>query len=805
MRKPGKRSRETVGPTASKYGHFSPDGRQYVVTDPNTPRPWVNYLTNGDYCALCSHVGGGYSFYKDHRFNSVLARGEHQRTEDLPGRFVYIKDEDSGEVWTANAHPVGKFTTFQARHGAGYTMIDSSYSGIGSTLRFFVPQGIDAEMWTIELVNRGRKDRRLSVYSMAELALGNVSLYQHEPFYQGLFHEARLEDNLLVATHKFHFTEAWSEICTPWSLRVIMTATKAPQRMLMDRAAFFGGLRDYRNPVALEDKFLPKGATVPRDLVAVNQWRVKLAPGKAWQTHLSIAVQPNEDSRANTAQIASLRKAETYERAWERTQAFWSELFESVHVETPEPNINVMMNTWNKIQLMTNFYFGRAPSYYHKSQYPGMRDCCQDAYGVLAMRPELAGANLRRIAQFFFSDGQACGGCNRLGLKEKTSIKVDLPLWFVLAVADYVRETGDFGILDESYPLMDGGESTVYAKMLAGVDRMIDLRGPHGLPLIGKGDWNDPANRIGAEGKGESVWLAEFVYLVIAVLEPFMQHKGDTKKLQGYRKRAEELRRIVNESCWDGEWFVRAFRDDGRPLGVRGQKEGYIWINSQTWAVIGNIANTDRLNACIDAVEKHMGTEFGLTNLAPAYTQYDISIGRITCFRAGWKENGAVFSHASSFNVVARAMLGRGKDAVDLYRRILPMTKDSDQYLIEPYVYSQFCAGPAAGHEMGQGGYHWLSGTAAWMFRAMTDYIIGVRPELSGLRVRPAVDPSWKRFTLRRRFRGSTYEFEFENPDGVQTGVRQILLDGEPIEGDLLPVPTKRVHKVTVRMGKPNS
>jgi cellobiose phosphorylase len=337
--------------------------------------------------------------------------------------------------------------------------------------------------------------------------------------------------------------------------------------------------------------------------------------------------------------------------------------------------------------------------------------------------------------------------------------------------------------------------------MCIGIERMINLRGPHGLPLIGRGDWNDPANAIGAKGKGESVWLAQFVYLVISEIAPFMEHKKDVKRLAGYQKRAEELKKIINDSCWDGEWFVRSFRDDGRPVGVKGQKEGFIWINSQTWAVIGQCADADRLNSCMDAVEKHMGTPYGLMNLAPAYGKFDPSIGRITAFRAGWKENGAIFSHASSFTIVARAMLGRGKDAMDLYRRILPMGKDPDQYLMEPYVYSQFCAGPAAGHEMGQGAYHWLTGTAAWMFRAMTDYIIGVRAELNGLRIRPAVDPAWKRFSLRRRFRGCDYRFEFHNPDGVEVGVRQILLDGKPIAGDFLPLPTRRMHHVVVRMG----
>jgi cellobiose phosphorylase len=429
-----------------------------------------------------------------------------------------------------------------------------------------------------------------------------------------------------------------------------------------------------------------------------------------------------------------------------------------------------------------------------------MRDCCQDAFGVIPLSPELARKNLCRIGSFFFNDGQAAGGCNRIGLKEGPSAKVDLPLWFVIAVADYLRETGDTAFLDERLPLIDGGDSTVYDKMIIGIERMLRQRGPHGLPLIGKGDWNDAANALGVLGKGESVWLAEFLCYVIAEIAPLMIIKNDQARLASYKERADELKEIINSQCWDGEWFVRAFRDDGRPLGVKGEKEGFIWINSQTWAVIAGIAEPGRLHACLDSVEKYMGTPYGLTNLAPAYSKYDPTIGLITGFRPGWKENGAVFSHASSFNVVARAVIGRGRDAVDLFRRILPSSKPA-HYLVEPYVYSQFCAGPDAGQSYGEGAYHWLTGTAAWMFRAMTDYIIGVRPELNGLRIQPAVDPEWKRFAMKRVFRGASYQIEFENPDGVETGVRQIYLDGAQIEGTLLPLPMLKEHKVRVVMG----
>lgn len=791
------------GPMSDSYGRFSDDGSEFIITTPRTPRPWINYLTNGDYCALCSQVGGGFSFYRDHRVNAVLRRGMNQHLEDLPGRFIYVKDERTGDVWCPGAHPIADVDDFRACHGMGYTRIESVRRGVRAQLRFFVPPGIDAECWMLELANDGPEPLDLSVYSFADLALGNVSLEEQAVQFMCLFNETAMgEQEMIFHKRWWHSEYGWHEVEGAWPYRAFATTSVKPVAMLANRDEFFGAFRLADRPEAIERDDLPDAVNSGKDLAAVFQWRVTLEPGKAWHADVAIGVQPDEDTGEARARIRALQDHETYRRAWEDTLRHWRDLFDTVSVETPVDDVNRMGNWWNKWQLMVNFYFGRGPSYYHKGQYPAMRDSCQDAFGVIPLSPALARRNLVRIGGFFFADGRAGAGCNRIGVAEPPSIKVDLPLWYVLAVCDYLRETADDTILDESVALLDGGRSTVYEKMRTGIERMIDQRGPHGLPLIGKGDWNDAASNIGPGGKGESVWLAQFLYFVIHQIAPVMRRRGDTAALAAYERRAAEIRGIVNDVCWDGEWFVRAFRDDGRPVGVRGEKEGTIWINSQTWAVIAGISDRERLGACLDAVEAHMGTPYGLTNLAPAFTEVDETIGLITRFRAGWKENGAVFSHASAFNVVARAMLGRGREAVDLYRRILPCARDPRQYLMEPYAFSQFCAGPAAGPEFGRGAFHWLTGTAAWMFRALTDYIIGVRADWDGLLVAPAVDPSWTAFGLKRTFRGSVYHFEFANPDGVETGVREIILDGTPIAGNLVPAPTQPVHHVRVVMGR---
>lgn len=785
----------------SKYGHFSPDGSEFIITTPHTPRPWVNYLTNGDYCALCSHMGGGFSFYKDHRLNSVLRRGQFVHLQDLPARLVYIKDEDTGEIWTANVLPIGKYDRFEARHGMNYTTIASRYRDVEANLRYFVPCTANAECWTVELANRGRKARNLSIYTLADLLLGNVSLDEVEVTFMALFNEVKIEPRTATYWKRWwHPLYGWSEENGIWSKRVFVTSSQKPDKILTDRGVFFGPFSEYQNPAALKDELLPDCKPSGKEIVAAFQWRIRLAAGETWRTDLAVGIQEDTDSADNAKTVVSFQKKSTYDTAWKNAKKYRTELLDRVRIHTGEKNIDIMANWWNKHQLMVNFSFGRGPSYFHKGQYPAMRDCCQDAFGVIPLDASLAKKNLLRIGKFFFADGRAAGGCNRADLPEGPSVKVDLPLWYVLAVTDYLRETGDLAFLDEWLPFQDGGGSTVYQKMLAGIERIVADRGPRGLPLMGKGDWNDAANRVGAGGKGESVWLGQFLYYVIHQIEPVMKLRGDDAKLAAYLHRAQEVRSIINDLCWDGQWFIRAFKDDGTPLGAHGAAEGYIWINSQTWAVIAGISDSERLNQCMDSVEQHMGTQYGLMNLAPAFTKIDPNIGIITRFRSGWKENAAVFSHASAFNVVARAMLGRGKDAVDLFRRILPIEKDSDTYLVEPYVYSQFCAGPGS-EDFGRGAYHWLTGTAAWMFRALTDYIIGVRPQFDGLLISPAVDPTWKKFSLRRFFRGAEYQIEFSNPTGVQTGVKEILLDGRAIQGNLLPLPTAKLHKVKVVMG----
>ncbi|MCC5844526.1 MAG: hypothetical protein JJU05_09765 [Verrucomicrobia bacterium] len=786
-----------------KYGSFIDDGAVFEITNPDTPRPWVNFLTNGRYGALCSHRGGGFSFHLDHRCHAILRRGPQIHYEDSPGRLLYIRDLDSGELWTANVSPLNRCDRFQAQHGAGYTRLKSACSGVESELLFFVPWEMDAEVWRVRVKNTSGRPRRLAVTALAEFVLGNMSLEDHEAAFMSLFNDSKVgEQHLEFVKNWWHPHFGWSEENGTWKHRAVFSSTVPFDSACTDREAFIGPFRNHANPLGLQGDRLPEGAFTGQPLAGVMQWRIDLAPEQSWETDLSITLIPREADASADPGVLRLQSPGECEELFSSTQDAWRKLFDRVEVRTPDASINRMTNHWIKLQTFVTFSHGRGPSYYHKGQYRGMRDACQDTYGFTVLDPQRARENILRIAAFFFADGRCAGGCNLIGLPEHPADKSDLPLWIILTVADYLRETGDTAILDETLPLLDGGASTILDKMRAGVARMLDQRGPHGLPLIGKGDWNDAANAIGAGGRGESVWLAQFLIFVIGELAPLLKGRGLTEESEKLRNRSAELKDIINTSCWDGEWFTRAFKDDGTPVGVRGQKEGFIWINSQTWAVLSNCAPRERLDACMDSVERHLGTAHGLMNLGPAYTRIDESIGIITRFRPGWKENGGVFSHASAFNIVARARLGRGADAVDLFKRLLPDGKESDLYKMEPYIFSQFVAGLGDPENHGQGAFHWLTGTSAWMLRAMTDHILGVRTEAKGLRIDPAVPPEWKEFSMRREYRGAVYDIHFRNPNGVQNGVREVQLDGTPLPDTLVPEqPPCGIYRVDVILG----
>lgn len=447
-----------------------------------------------------------------------------------------------------------------------------------------------------------------------------------------------------------------------------------------------------------------------------------------------------------------------------------------------------------------NFNFGRAPSYYHLEQSMGMRDSFQDAFGMIPLNSDWAREQILRVASFIFSDGSPCDVTSRIEYKANKGIKVDVPLWMALATCNYINETNDMGVLDEVIPYLDGGEGTLYEHILLGLKRIACDKGSHGLPLFGGGDWNDSLNRVGEKGIGESVWLAQFIYYCINEIKPLLILKNDEREVAELTKIAEDFKIAYEQVAWDEDWYIIGYNDLSEPVGTKKDRVGNTYLNTQTWAVISGIGTQERLEKAMDAVDEYLETPYGLSLVMPAYDMLDENIGVSSAFARGMKENGAVFSHATAFNLVAKAILGRGNDLYRVYKKVLPACKAQDIHMTEPYIYSQFSHGPNS-PEYGRGAYHWMTGTAAWMFRVVLDYMLGIQPKLDGIEVNPCINDEWEYYEVNRPFRNALYKFKVYNQNHKQTGVDYIIVDGLKIEGNYIEyLADNKEHTVEVYM-----
>ena len=787
----------------NRYGHYSELGDSFKVTRFDTPLPWVNYLTNGDYCAIVSSTGGGFSFYKSHHANMVLRREQRNIINDRPGRYVYIRDNQTGEFWTINVMPIKKpHEAFCTTHGMGYTQIESKTDGIKGSIKFFVPSGFDAEIAKIQIKNESVSKRDLSVFFYEEVQVGNYYFNEHERNIATMFQVSSEKDKTLFYNYKL-----WTNSKEPgdnfkatqsWPYTVFVTTTQEAQSFETSQERFIGCHRDVHDPMAVINNELSSQDNDGRFAVAAFKWEVSLEANASFETDVITGISLTADVESKVDQI---KKPNAIKMLYDKTIAYWAQFVSNIKINTPDEDINRHFNYWNKYQLFVNFSFGRAPSYYHLEQSMGMRDSFQDAFGMIPLNPNKAREQILRVASFIFSDGSPCDVTSRIEYKANKGIKVDVPLWMALATANYIKETADWAVLDEVLPYLDGGSGSLYEHIQKGILRVAKEPGMHGLPLFGGGDWNDSLNRVGEKGKGESVWLAQFIYFCIQEIKPILAFKGDHDKIVYFDGIASELKKAHENHCWDGNWYIIGFNDDHQALGTKDDRVGQIYLNTQTWAVISGIGDTERLQMAMDAVDKHLETQYGLSLVRTAYDRLDEKIGVSSAFAPGMKENGAVFSHATAFNLVGKAMLGRGDDLYRVYKSVLPSTKDSDVYKVEPYIYSQFAAGPDS-PDFGRGGYHWMTGTSAWMIRVVSDYMLGALPDYEGLVIDPCIPSHWDAFEMQRVFRGSTYQIQVKNPKHIQKGVHTITVDGAPIEGNTLPVfGDGKTHEVQVVMG----
>lgn len=789
------------------YGYFSKDGKEYIITNPKTPTPWINYIYNGNYFATISNNGGGISYIKNPLHGRITRYRINDVPPDRPGKYIYVKDKESGELWSLSWQPVGKKAeAYKAVHGFGYTRIDSNVEEIESSVLYFVPQDDNREIWKAVLKNNSSKTRRLSLFGYVEFALGHGLIDIINQCDDQHFNRVNFDKklNTLFATKTYWVTQSagtQQQENKEWDQWAYFTVNHPVVKYETIRERFIGLYRNENNPEAIETGNLTCQDTDFGNTVGALQIDIVLEPGESKDVIFSLGVIPKTEFEEKKETVPSLyNNIDKVEQALLAVKEKWDAFFSNAYTVTPDEKINTFMNYWIQYQAKVAFDVGRVASFYYWgiSRGFGFRDTSQDVIAVTISEPKKAYERIMFLARQMFTDGKAYHHFYNDGNGELTK-HCDDPLWFILAVTEYIKETGDFAILDAKAPFVDKEEGTILEHMFAVVTFVKNNLAKHNLPVFGRGDWNDTLDYIGGEDGGESVWGAMFYVAMLNMLIELLGHlKIERKDIVELR---DKISRSIDEFCWDGEWYIRAFGAKDRRIGSKENKYGKVFINTQSWPAIAELPMKERIISSLDSAKKYLDSEIGPKICAPAFKEIDLNIGLITRCVAGKKENGAVFNHPTTWLIQSECMMGRGNQAFDYFKKLLPDRADSDVYQAEPYVYSQYITSDEHS-QPGRASHSWQTGTAAWMYRISFDYILGVRPTYNGLLVNPAIPSEWSSFKVERVFRGTKYIIEVENPNNVDNGIKSIYVDGQIISGNVLPVSSNKECKVKIIMGK---
>ncbi len=813
-----------------KYGNFSSDGSEFIIHHPETPAPWINYLTNDRYCAIISQTAGGYSFYKDCRTDRVLRWAPDNRFFDRPGRYIYARDISgtkgkarSAKVWSLTYQPLRvKPDSFECRHGLGYTSIATKYNGVKSNVTYFVPVADDCELWVVTLTNETSKEKKLEIYPYVEWLVGD---YHEEIRYRNIMN---LYNRMWFdQTHQLIWgwkTAFWADMNIKEFKNYGFFATTLDVKGCATRKTeFLGRYNSEAQPEAiLSGNFKNSELCSGEDGIGCFKHIVKLGPK---QSKEFVVILGTTEGQANALKLVSkYRDLGHAKKALEETKALWRQrVVGNLVVKTPDHDFDTLVNIWLKYQVYICNLWSRSPSFYHEgSGGRGYRDSCQDSEAICSINHDLTRKRILHIASLIRRDGTSAPGWSDTAGPAKHRPNKDHQIWLTATVRAYIQETGDTSILKEYVPYLkdrwvDGweidplhkggastdGEGTLFEHLEKNLNFCFNDVGERGLPKIGHADWNDAIDAAGKRHKGESVWLAQALVRSLKYLAELAEIMGDKAKIEEYLDKAKTMTERVNEKCWDGDWYVRGFTDDGKPYGVKAYDEGKIFIMSQAWAILAGIAEGERLQKVLKSCDKYLDGKHGIAMFYPAFTKFRPELGRISMFSEGTKENAAVFCHAAHFLIVGYLMAGRGTKAFEAMAKIMPnKQRDYDLYKAEPYAYAEYLVGPENPYRYGEGQFTWITGSSGWAYMTATEWILGARRDYDGLRVDPCIPSGWKKCSVRRPFRGDVYEIDIENPKGVEKGVKEVYVDGKLIDGDLVrPLGDGKTHKVRVIMG----
>ncbi len=810
-----------------KYGYFDDEHREYVITNPKTPYPWINYLGNEDFFSLTSNTGGGYTFYKDAKFRRLTRYRYNNVPVDDGGKYFYIKDGDT--VWSPGWKPMKTaLDTYECRHGMSYTKFKGAKNGVETEVLQFIPLGFWGEIQKVSVKNTSSEVKKLKLFSFIEFALWNAE--DDMTNFQRNFNTGEVEVEDSVIYHKTEFKERRNHYS-------FYSVNQPINGFDTDRESFIGLYNGFDNPDVVNEGESKNTIAHGWSPIASHYIEIELQPGEQkdyvfmlgyvevdeadkWESKLVINKKPAKEM------IAKFDTVEKVDAAYNDLRAYWDHLLGKITIESGEEKLDRMVNIWNQYQCMVTFNMSRSASFFESGIGRGMgfRDSNQDLIGFVHQIPERARERIVDIASTQFEDGSCYHQYQPLTKKGNAAIGGDFnddPLWLILSTSEYIKETGDFTLLDEMVPFDNDASRAKphFDHLKASFYHVVNNLGPHKLPLIGRADWNDCLNlncfsndpnesfQTTGNKKGdtaESLMIAGLFVMYGKEYVKLCKQIGRLDEAAEANVHVNNMIEAVKKHGWDGDWYLRAYDYYGKKIGSNENEEGKIFIESQGWCSMAEIGKEEGLvEKSLNSVKEHLDCEYGIVLNSPAFTKYHIEYGEISTYPAGYKENGGIFCHNNPWIMIGETMIGRGDAAYDYYTKIAPSFLEdiSELHKVEPYVYCQMIAGKEA-FKPGEAKNSWLSGTASWNFYAITQYILGVKPDYYGLSIDPCIPSKWDGFKMTREFRGATYNIEVFNPKHISKGVLQIIVNGEEIDGSIVPILEKgKKHSIKVIMG----
>ena len=810
------------------YGYFDDKQKEYIITRPDTPLPWFNYLGTENFYGIISNTAGGYCFYQDARMRRLTRYRYNNIPMDSNGRYLYISDGGSiwNPMWKPMRVPIDKY---ECHHGPGYTRIVGEKNGLEVSSLFFIPLEARNEIWHVQITNKSKSSKKIRLWSYVEWCLweANDDMTNFQRNYST--GQVEIENGTI-----FHITE-YRERRNHYGY---FTSSESVSGYDSSRDAFVGVHQGLDAPQAVMQGSCKNSTAYGWLPIGVHQIDLELKPGESRTINFLLGYGENPPEKKYLAN-GKIRKDEfeqikaKYSKtadvlaAFEAHKKYWDDLLSSYQVDSPDPIVNRMANIWNQYQCMVTFNMSRSTSMYESGigRGFGYRDSNQDILGFVHIFPSRARQRILDLAATQLSNGMCFHQYQPLTKKGNADIGGgfnDDPLWLILSVAAYIKETGDASILKEQCGFADvqNPQSTLLDHLHISLQYTMNNRGPHGLPLIGHADWNDCLNlncfsttpgesfqlagHIENDRVAESVMIAGLFCKSCDEMAGILANLGNKGEAEKYLAQGEAMRKVILEHGWDGEWFLRAYDSYSKKLGSSENTEGKIFIESQGWGVLGGVGlNNGYAKKALDSVKKHLATSNGIILQQPAFHTYHVHLGEVSSYPPGYKENAGIFTHNNTWIQIAETIIGRGDQAMEYYMSICPPTKEDqiDIYRSEPYVYSQMTAGRDA-PTPGEGKNSWLTGTVAWSFVTLAQYILGVRPDFDGLIIDPCIPSSWKQYTVVRKFRNAVYTITVQNPKNICKGVKILTLDGKILSGNKIPdLHDGKNHSVGVELG----